>query len=318
MRRLSSAFLLVCGLLLAACSGGGSPSSPPTSRPTATPTGAPTATPTPTPTATPTPAPAATRLYVVYETTHANYLDYFTWPLDASSTPTASIGIGYANGQSLAVDPSGNLYSSNAGAIAVYAPPTSVLTTRFSLTTTFENTGIALDSSGNLYAASASGSLYEATAPLSSASTFRLLFASGLGNSESICFDNSQNLYAANHSGTLNVLAPPYTASSGSVVVNSGGGVFDCAYDATTNQLAITVVDFPTEVLIYNLPITQSSTPVATLPVLGPVAFDKSGNMYLNGPLGGIGVYSPPFTSASTPIYTIPTTNQFSAITFGS
>ena len=200
----------------------------------------------------------------------------------------------------------------------MYGPPTSVLTTLFTVPTTFENTGIVLDPSGNLYAASASGSVFEATAPLSSTSTFRLLFASGLGKSESICFDNSQNLYAANYLGTLNVLAPPYTSSSASVVVNSGGSVYDCAYDATTNQLAITVVDLPTEVLIYNLPITQSSTPAATLPVLGPVALDKSGNMYLNGPLGGIGVYSPPFTSASTPIFTIPTTNQFSAITFGS
>jgi hypothetical protein len=280
------------------------------------------------PTPTPTPTPAA-RLYAAGDAVPSNAIAYFTAPFTAASLPAASIAT--ASGGEIAgvaVDNSGNVVASDEfkNTITGYTRPNPTTTTAFTLGTSFEPAGIAFDASGKFYVANYTGNAIDVlSTPLSATSTITPLVTNGVSAPSAICFDTAQNLYVVNGpAGTIEAYAAPYPYAGTPVQVSVGvGNVFDCAYDATTNQLIVSHSNFATgNVYIYNLPLTAASTAAATiaLTTTSPtdVAADKAGNLYVGVDLPGIEVFAPPFTSASLPTLTIsPTANAINAMAFG-
>jgi hypothetical protein len=270
----------------------------------------------------------ATRLYVAGDALPSTAVAYFTSPLSALSTPSATFATG-GGGEvvGLAVDGSGNVIASDQflKTVTSYTRPNPGAAVLSSLSTSFTPTDIAFDSQGKLYVANynSGGGVDVISTPFSSSSTVTPLIT-GLNAADGLCFDTSQNLYVVTYgaASTISVYAPPYTLTP--VTVATGNNNVDsCAINTSTNQLAVNVVGaFSGKVLVYNLPLTSVSVPAATLTYSSAsstaVAFDVSGRLYVGVGASVIDVYQPPFTSASTPLFGIPTVNSDNAMAFGS
>jgi hypothetical protein len=269
----------------------------------------------------------ATRLYAAGDALPSTAIAYFTSPFSAQSTPTSTFSTP-SGGEviGLAIDGSGNVISSDQflKTITGYTRPNPSTASLFTITTSFTPAGVALDSQGKLYVADYDngGGVDVIATPFTNSSTPTPLIT-GLNSADGICFDSSSNLYVVtyNAAGTIRVYAPPYNTVSVTVATGNNN-VEDCAINPAANQLAVNVVGvFSGKVLIYNLPLTNTSVPATTLTYSSSsstaVAFDPSGRLYVALGASTIEVYQPPFSSASTPLFGIPTVNAVNAMAFG-
>jgi 6-phosphogluconolactonase len=204
---------------------------------------------------------------------NGGHLTYFTQPLSAASTPSATFNNGTpSNNGQLVFAADGRLFAPTvSNKINVFTPP-------------FSNS----------------------TTPSSSITHASLSSAIGLA------FDSSSNLYVSNASGggsNIFVYAPPYTGApiitpltNGTAyrkMVISGGQVF---VDSVAGGAG--------RVDVYILPLTTSSAPAFSITrgVNTPegAAVDAQGNVYIgNLSDATIAVYTPPFSAASIPSTTL-------------
>jgi hypothetical protein len=270
----------------------------------------------------------SSRLYAAGDAVPSTAIAYFTSPFTALSTPTSTF-VTPPGGEviGLAIDGSGDVITSDQflKTVTGYMRPSPATASLFTVTTSFTPAGIAFDSQGKLYVADYDngGGVDVIASPFTNSSTVTPLIT-GLNATDGLCFDTSQNLYTVAYgaASTIRVYAAPYTAASVTVATGNNN-VEDCAINPAANQLAVNVVGaFSGKVLIYNLPLTNTSVPAVTLTYSSSsstaVAFDTSGRLYVGVGASAIQVYQPPFSSASTPLFSIPTANAVNAMVFGS
>jgi hypothetical protein len=309
-RRLVVPVAFAFASLLAACSTG-------TPNPVALPTSSPTPVATATPTPTPAPTPAA-RLYVAGAGATANTVAYFTAPFTATSTATAAITTTSAQIAGLLVDTSGNVIVTDIGAstVASYTRPTPTTSQQFSISIGAAS-GMAYGPAGTFYLTQLS-EIETAPTPLSASTVFTPLIASGLSNAWGITFDSAGNLYVLEYTvGRILAYAPPYTGAPFADISTGGADMESLSYDSTTNQV---IAIRNTGALVYNLPLTDASTPSASIAatfffIVG--ATDKNGNLYVGTAGRTIEVYQAPFSNSSQNILTIPLANAPAAMAFG-
>ena len=236
----------------------------------------------------------------------------YTLPFtSAAQTPTTSVAL--TNADYLAEDSSGNVFA------ASYAVSTTLLEipapyTAATVTNTLGGDNaeqIAVAPNGDVALAntsgSAGGSLY--TPPYTGAPT---AISNGLSaGSFAVAFDASNNAYFCNYSttGTVSAFAPPYTGAPAAVVGLTSG----CA--GLTVSGSMLFVGESADVDIFSLPMTSSSTPIATLSNgisdVNRSAIDASGNLWVsnyNGGLsrkGSIEEFTKPFSTGEAPAVTI-------------
>ena len=211
---------------------------------------------------------------------NAGNLTYFAAPLSATSVPAASFKNGAAsnNGQ-FAVTSTGGFFAGTVGASAnlFNTPFTNASVPASSVTNAalISVIGVALDSSANLYLASAG-------------SGTALTCTSGAGTCSNIA-----------------VFASPYTGAP-TVTPNIASTAYRKIAVSSTQLFAASVAGATGRVDVYTLPITAASTPAfaITTGVNTPegLALDASGNLYVGNLSNAVvTVYAPPFSAASAP-----------------
>jgi len=221
----------------------------------------------------------------------------YALPVTSLSTPIAVIPIA---GGEMAVGPDGTLAVATASeTVTIYAPPAyqaSAPTARFDAT----GSSLAFDPSGNLYV-STSNSIALFQPPFTNGSVPAVAAVALTYEPHEFAFDPSGALYAVDNQ--LQVSAPPYAIPA--VTVQT---CVSCGYVAANGQLvAASAFTFgslnmstPGQVYIYQPPLTNTSSPIATIPYNpnpGPIALDQYGNLYDSAG----NVYAPPFSANSTP-----------------
>lgn len=237
----------------------------------------------------------------------------YNLPLTASSTPYASFAFPFSI--SVAADGSGNLAGAdNSQNLEVFTGPVTNSTNASASFTnggTAGNSQIAYAPSGKLFTTSQSASVKIFAPPFSNSST-----ASGqvtdanIANSYGIAFDASGSLYL---SGLMKLdVLPNEGASTPSVQMTypSGAAVRDVALGNGTFAAANPGSGGTGNLLVYTLPLSNTSTPAATITqgINNPagVAIDASGDIYVSN-MGNstISVYAPPFSNTSSPTLTL-------------
>jgi hypothetical protein len=224
--------------------------------------------------------PSFTRMYVTtFDSAPNSLLEVFAPPFTASSTPVLNItgaASGFDGPSGIAIDGSGNIIVMNEGAtntVTIHAQPftaSSVPAVKFTLPVSASNPyTLSLDRSGNVWIGDRNGA--------------------------------SSHLYEYSPPFT-NSSVPALTLTSANGLTDATGTAFDASGHMAVGQ------EISNNVLIYNLPITSSSTPAATIPLAGHgqgVAFDSAGKLYavLESAPGGVEVFSPPFTNGETPAF---------------
>jgi len=294
----------------------------------ALPTPSPSSVPTPTPTPTPltTQAPSAQHLYTIgVRGTYAVIAEYGL-PLTSSSTPIATVPAPVASGGSL-----GPFLAVNAGNVVYtdifnreYFALKQPISSKSTPSAAFD--GIA-GCCNNFYtfmpiALSPLGELAgtESTGPISS--PFLHLYASPFTNQTmstttlvlssvgaGLAFDAAGNLFIGGSSTPSNGVIQEYNGNRLTTLLNIND-VFITGVAMNANELAVAGVkqqssgfDAP-EVLVYALPLTLSSVPLATITngVAGNfAALDAAGNLYVSSVSGGLGVYAAPLSNTSSP-----------------
>ena len=126
----------------------------------------------------------------------------------------------------------------------------------------------------------------------------------------SLAYDSSGNLYGGTQFGQIVEYAAPLSSSSTPAIHVSlpNNGSYP-AVAASGTMLAVGTFS-PAAIYLYSLPLSNSSTPVATIAPASAtymdVAFDSNGSLYAVNWHTGIEVYKPPFGNSSTPAFTIP------------
>ncbi len=233
----------------------------------------------------------------------------YTLPLtSATQSPAVSIPLSVA--YRLTEDASGNVFAANYGSpesVLEIPPPytSATLTNSLGGDDSFQ---MAVAPNGDLalanFTGSAGGSLY--TPPYTGAPT---TLSNGLSSPYGVAFDASNNLYFANSgASTLTMLAPPYTGAPTTVSISS------VAYGLTVSGTTL-FVGKSAAVDIFSLPLTASSTPIATLSSgisgVHRSAVDASGNLWVANDTGGasyegsIEEFTKPFTTGEAPAVTI-------------
>ena len=233
----------------------------------------------------------------------------YTLPL-TSATQSPAVSIPLNKAFLLTEDASGNVFAANYGfpeAILKIPPPYTAATVTNTLggddsyqMAVAPNGDLAL---GNI-AGSVGGTLYPP--PYTAAPT---ALTSGLSLPYGVAFDASNNLYFGNSgTSTLAVLAPPYTGAPTTVNLPS------YAYGLTVSGTTLFVSEYAS-VYIFSLPLTASSTPIATLSSgissVHRSAVDASGNLWVANQNGGAGYhgsieeFTKPFTTGEAPAVTI-------------
>ena len=266
----------------------------------------------------------------------------FAPPLSGASTPSATqplspFAIGVAADASYVVAGSD---ITDGSSIAIFNQP--FATQSGPAATITNNSGplnlAAFDASGNFWVTEGSN-INEYTPPRTSSSTPAHSISVGGAQAVAVAFDGSNNLYATvltDGASLLNVYPPSATQPSVSVQVD----VADIAGVAVSgNTVAVAVFGIEGgvaakhhglvamrrtragahprasqnagEILLYTLPLSNSSTPSATIPFAqSPIglAFDAAGNLYAAEGFigGGVAVFNAPLSSSSTPAFTIP------------
>ncbi len=235
----------------------------------------------------------------------------YTLPL-TSATQSPAVSIPLYTAYLLTEDASGNVF-----AASFTSPTTTVLEipppyTSATLTNSLggdDSYQMAVAPNGDLALANiagiAGGSLY---APPYTAAPSAI--TSGLsGGAVAVAFDASNNLYFGNSgASTLAMLAPPYTGSPTTVSLSS------VANGLTVSGTTLFVGE-TSDVDVFSLPLTASSTPIATLSNgIGTAyrsAVDASGNIWVANSSGGtssngsIEEFTEPFSTGETPAVTI-------------
>jgi streptogramin lyase len=183
----------------------------------------------------------------------------------------------YATGLSvpigIAMDTSGNLYTSDEGTSTISKiAPGGIVSTFATLGSTASLVGLAFDSSGNLYVADYNGNTVDRITPAGVVS----IFASGLNNPGGIAFNKSGSLYVANEGdNTIAVVTPGGAVSTFATDFSTPSGV---AFD-TTGTLYVTNAGNSTILKVApNGYVSQFSSTGLGLPI--DVAFDSTGNLY--------------------------------------
>ena len=286
---------------------GGTAAPTPTPVSSASPTPVSSASPTPTLTPTPTPTPPlGPFLYVANHGT--NTVLKFTLPLTAGSSALTQTTVPGSGVNGVAVNAQFIATLSTAGQAALFAQPlgsTSTPTVQFTVP---QLTGAltAFDGSGDLWTATANDTFDEYKPPFSNGMSPALNtdnISAGVG----IVFDASANLYMTDGT-SLDVFAPPYTGTPISIILPApiGAGGVTAIGDAIIGSQIFIADSFHNTILVYNLPITLSSTPAVKFAAAGPqgLAGDSLGNLYVASSTSAIFVFAPPFTASSVPALT--------------
>lgn len=234
-------------------------------------------------------------------------------PLTTSSAPYASFAFPYSI--SVTADAQGNLAGADNGVnLELFTGP---FTNNTNASASFASGGangnsqIAFAPSGKLFTTWQGASVKIFTSPFSNSST-----ASGqvtdanIANSYGIAFDASGNLYLSGLT-KLDVL-PNEGASPASVQLTypSGAAVRDVALGSGTLAAANPGTGGNGNLLVYTLPLSNTSTPTATITqgINNPagVTIDATGDIYVSN-MGNstISVYAPPFSDSSSPTLTL-------------
>ena len=126
----------------------------------------------------------------------------------------------------------------------------------------------------------------------------------------SLAYDSSGNLYGGTQFGQIVEYAAPLSSSSTPAIhvsLPNNGSYPVVAVSGTT--LAVATFS-PAAIYLYSLPLSNSSTPIATIAPASAtyvnVAFDSNGNLYAVNWNTGIEVYKPPFGNSSIPALIVP------------
>ena len=243
------------------------------------------------------PAPMA----MVANQSHNTVLGY-TLPL-TSATQSPAVSIGLNNPEYLAEDASGNVFAANLGGptIVLEIPPPYTAATVTNSLGNNDALQMALAPNGDLALANVGdGSLY--APPYTAAPT---ALSNGLSSPYGVAFDASNNLYFGNNGAvTLAMLAPPYTGAPTTVSLSSYA-------DGLTVSGTTLFVGENADVDIFSLPLTASSTPIATLSRgisrVFRSAVDARGNLWVANQHGGasnegsIEEFTKPFSTGEIP-----------------
>ena len=234
--------------------------------------------PNPLPTATPLPQHVYVANYNNMSGSKTGNLVVFTLPLSSGELPSATIAAPQSGAGAMGIaQNAGQLAVKWGGAqvISVYAKPIT-------------------DTSAPLFSFSAADAA-AGGAPL---------------NLFSLAYDSSGNLYGGTQFGQIVEYAAPLSSSSAPAIhvsLPNNGSYPVVAASGTT--LAVGTYS-PAAIYIYSLPLSNSSTPIATIAPASAtyvnVAFDSTGSLYAVNWHTGIEVYKPPFGNSSTPAFTIP------------
>ncbi len=246
--------------------------------------------------------------YVLVANYSANQILGFTLPLTSSAQTPASIANLGISPRTLTEDAHGDIFSATYGNTTtlqeLLAPYTSPSVTN-NLGGSFTGQ-MTVTPSGDLVMANGNGNASLYTAPYSAAPT---ALPNGTSSSSGVATDASGNLYfAVSAAKTVVMLAPPYTGPAITVSTNS--------YPAGLAIAGSTLfVGESTDVDVFSLPLTATSSPAATISsgVNGAnrLAIDPSGNLwvanYNGGPTskGSIEEFTKPFSTGEAPAVTI-------------
>lgn len=163
----------------------------------------------------------------------------------------------------------------------------------------------AFDASQHLFVANAMGTVTEYAKPYTGMPLATV--SNGSVDALDLALDSNANLYIGWYSGALYVVGPPYTGSATSISLASVPNVLlvsgSTLYVGESSGLEI-----------FSLPITASSTPVASFTSFSGVTgllLDKSGRLFVSTVYGGsqdsgqIMIFAPPFHSGDSPVTTI-------------
>jgi sugar lactone lactonase YvrE len=195
--------------------------------------------------------------------------DYFTIDKYTPPSPTGTVfttnGVGDYPAQ-LAFDASGNLYVADRdnNRIDKYTPSGG-----FSIfATTIEPTGVAVDSSGNVFAGNDLGNIMKYT-PAGAGSTF----ATGIAPNPTLAFASNGDLFVGDQSGTIYDFSAGGSRSTFATGLNFIGGMaFNHAGD-------LFVGDWSGNIFEYT-PGGQRSTFATGLELPRGMSFDSSGNLF--------------------------------------
>ena len=235
-------------------------------------------------------------------------VDGYTLPL-TSSTQSPAVTIPLTSAFLLAEDASGNVFAANYGVpttVLEISPPYTAATVTNVLggadayqEAVAPNGDLALANTGG----TVGGSLY--TPPYTGVPTG---INNGLNGPSGVAFDASNNVYFGNNATTVSMIAPPYNGSATTV------NTLQIPLSLTISGNTLFVGE-NTNIDVFSLPLTSSSTPIASLNsgVFNPyrTTVDASGNLWVANESGGsqnkgsIEEFTKPFSSAETPAVTI-------------
>ena len=235
-------------------------------------------------------------------------VDGYTLPL-TSSTQSPAVTVPLTSAFLLAEDASGNVFAANYGVpttVLEISPPYTAATVTNVLggadayqEAVAPNGDLALANTGG----TVGGSLY--TPPYTGVPTG---INNGLNGPSGVAFDASNNVYFGNNATTVSMIAPPYNGSATTV------NTLQIPLSLTISGNTLFVGE-NTNIDVFSLPLTASSTPIASLNsgVFNPyrTTVDASGNLWVANESGGsqnkgsIEEFTKPFSSAETPAVTI-------------
>jgi hypothetical protein len=235
----------------------------------------------------------------------------FTLPLTGSTQGAAHV-LNAVQPQTIAIDASENVFVGGYGKpghLYEFTPPYASTPSVTNSTGIADPYGMMVDSSGAVYSANTTGTLSIFNSPYTGAPT---VVSSGISVPYASALDASANLYVANEGNkTITVYPPPYTTAS-PVSVTTASPPYSMLVSGS--KLYVGEVS-AVEVFDVSVPLTHSSTPVATvtngISYVYAMAFDPSGNLFVSNYLGGnpfygtITKYSAPVTSGEAPSVTL-------------
>jgi sugar lactone lactonase YvrE len=206
--------------------------------------------------------------------------------------------------------------------LEVFSPPFSALSTPVldvtGAASGFDGlAGIAIDRFGNLYGmnegATNTVTIHAQPFTLASVPQVKFTLPVSANNPYTLSLDLSGNIWIGDRRAALSHLfeySPPFTNSSvPALTLTNANGLTDATGTAFDRAGHMAVgQEVSKNVLVYNMPLTATSMPFATIPLAGAgqgVAFDSAGNLYavLESAPGGVEVFHPPFTNGEAPAF---------------
>jgi len=255
------------------------------------------------------PTPTVQHVYVSDDT---GVIYAFAYPLTSTSTSTLALSVGFTPAGMAAF---GNkLYVANDGgsqALVYQLPLTSTSTSIATITLSHHAVDVALDSSGNLYAAeNQSSTCCVDFVPAGASSPSFTLSSANVITPFGATLDRNNNLFLAN-SGNVGFFAAPVTSSSTGISFGRDSFNEGLVTDSSGN-LYVADGNGPGTIDIYNPPYTSASMPVSTSTIGGTLeqmAMDANNVLYTNSfTPNQIDVLNAPYTSIAffVPVATHP------------